>query len=58
MATLADKATSLASTEEQLQLEQDACRQAEAQLQQEWAALAEARATFECERLVREEAQG
>jgi chromosome segregation ATPase len=55
-AILADKAASLASTEERLQQDQDARRQAEAQLQQERAALAEARAAFECEHLAREEA--
>jgi chromosome segregation ATPase len=57
-AILADKAASLASTEERLLQEQDAHRQAEAQLQQERAALAQARAALERERLVREEAQG
>jgi chromosome segregation ATPase len=56
--SLADKAASLASTEERLQQEQDAHHQAEAQLQQERAALAEAQAAFERERLAREEAQG
>jgi hypothetical protein len=55
---LADKATSLASTEERLQLERDALKQAEAQLQQERIALAEAQAALERERLMREEAQG
>jgi chromosome segregation ATPase len=55
---LAEKAASLASTEEQLQRERDAHRKADAQLQQERAALAEARAGLEHERLVREEAQG
>jgi chromosome segregation ATPase len=38
--------------------ERDARQQADAQLQQERAALAEARATLECKRLAREEAQG
>jgi hypothetical protein len=54
--SLADKAASLASSEERLQQEQDVRRQAEAQLQQERAALAEARAALERERLAREEA--
>jgi myosin heavy subunit len=54
--SLADKAASLASTEERLQQEQDVRHQAQAQLQQERAALAEARAALECERLVQEEA--
>jgi hypothetical protein len=49
--SLADKAASLALTEERLQQERDARHQAEAQLQQERAALAEARATLERERL-------
>jgi chromosome segregation ATPase len=57
-AILADKAASLSSTEERLQQEIDAHRQAEAQLQQERDALAEARAALERERLAREEAQG
>jgi chromosome segregation ATPase len=56
--SLANKAASLASTEERLQREQDARQQAGAQLQQERATLAEARAALECERLAREEAQG
>jgi hypothetical protein len=56
--TLADKAASLASTEEQLRQERDARQQAEAQLQQERAALAEPRATHESKRMAREEAQG
>jgi DNA repair exonuclease SbcCD ATPase subunit len=56
--SLADKAASLTSTEEQLHQERDARQQAEAQLQQERTTLAEARATLERERLVREEAQG
>jgi chromosome segregation ATPase len=55
---LADKATSLASTEERLQQERDARKQAEAQLQQERIALAEAQAALERERLMQEEAQG
>jgi hypothetical protein len=54
--SLADKAASLASTEERLQWERDARRQADAQLQQERAALAEARAALECECLAWEEA--
>jgi chromosome segregation ATPase len=49
--SLADRAASLASTEEQLQRERDARQQASAQLQQERAALAEARAALERERL-------
>jgi hypothetical protein len=57
-ASLADKAASLASTEERLQREQDARQQAGAQLQQERAALADARVALECERLAREEAEG
>jgi chromosome segregation ATPase len=56
--SLADKAVSLASMEEQLQRERDARQQADAQLQQERTALAEARAALERERLAREEAQG
>jgi hypothetical protein len=48
-AIMADKAASLASTEEQLRQQRDARQQEEAQLQQEWAALVEARATLECE---------
>jgi chromosome segregation ATPase len=56
--SLADKAASLASTEERLQREQDARQEAGAQLQQERAALAEAWAALERERLAREEAQG
>jgi hypothetical protein len=55
---LADKAASLASTEEQLRRERDTHRQADAQLQQEWAVLAEARVALEHKRLAREEAQG
>jgi multidrug resistance efflux pump len=54
---LADQAASLTTTE-QLQQERVARQQAEAQLQQEWTALAEARATLEHKRLAREEAQG
>jgi chromosome segregation ATPase len=57
-ADLADKAASLASTEEQIRQERDARQQAEAQLQQERATLAEARAALKRERLAREEAQG
>jgi chromosome segregation ATPase len=56
--SLANKAASLASTEEWLQQEQDAHHQAEAPLQQEQATLAEARAALERERLAWEEAQG
>jgi hypothetical protein len=56
--SLADKAASLASTEEQLQRERDARQQADAQRQHERAALAEAQATLERERLAWEEAQG
>jgi chromosome segregation ATPase len=56
--SLADKAASLATTEEQLRQERVARQQAEAQLQQERTALAEARAAFEHEHLAREEAQG
>jgi chromosome segregation ATPase len=56
--SLADKAASLATSENQLRQEQVARQQAEAQLQQERTALAEARATLELERLAREEAQG
>jgi transposase-like protein len=56
--SLADKAASLISTEEQLQRERDARQQADAQLQQERAALSEARAALERERMAREEAQG
>jgi chromosome segregation ATPase len=56
--SLADKAASLASTEEQLRQDRDAHQQAEAQLQQERTALAEARAALERERTTREEAQG
>jgi chromosome segregation ATPase len=56
--SLADKAASLATSEDQLRQEQVARQQAEAQLQQERTALAEARATLELERLAREEAQG
>jgi predicted transcriptional regulator len=56
--SLADKAASLASTEERLQREQDARQQAGAQLQQGRAALAEAWAALERERLAREEVQG
>jgi chromosome segregation ATPase len=56
--SLADKAASLASTEEQLQRERDTRQQADAQLQQERAALVEARAALERERLAHEEAQG
>jgi chromosome segregation ATPase len=55
---LADKAASLASTEEQLQQERDARQQAEAQLQQERTALGEARAALERKCLAREKAQG
>jgi chromosome segregation ATPase len=57
-ANLADKAASLALTEEQLRQERDTRQQAEAQLQQERAALAEGQAALEHERLAREEAQG
>jgi hypothetical protein len=56
--SLADRAASLASTEEQLQREQDTRQQVGAQLQQERAALTKARVTLECERLAREEAEG
>jgi hypothetical protein len=56
--SLADKATSLATTEDQLRQEQVARQQAEAELQQERTALAEARAALELECLAREEAQG
>jgi DNA repair exonuclease SbcCD ATPase subunit len=56
--SLADKAASLASTEERLQREWDARQQADAQLQQEQAALTEAQAALERERLAREEAHG
>jgi chromosome segregation ATPase len=49
--SLADKAASLASTEEQLRRERVARQQAEAQLQQERTALVEARATLEREHL-------
>jgi hypothetical protein len=54
---LADKAASLATTEEQLWQEQVARMHAGAQLQQEQTALAKARAALERERLAREEAQ-
>jgi hypothetical protein len=57
-ANLADKATSPASMDEQLQQERDARQQAEVQLQQERATLAEARAALERECLAREGAQG
>jgi chromosome segregation ATPase len=53
-----EKATSLASAEEQLRQERAARQQAEDQLQRERAALMEARAALEWERLAREEAQG
>jgi hypothetical protein len=56
--SLADKAASLALTEERLQQEQDLRHQAEAQLQEERAALDEARAALERERMVLEEAHG
>jgi hypothetical protein len=55
---LANKAASLAMTEEQLWEERVARQQAEAQLQQERTALAEARAILEREHLTREEVQG
>jgi chromosome segregation ATPase len=55
--SLADKAASLATTEEQLWQEQVARMHAGAQLQQERTALAKARAALERERLAREEAQ-
>jgi hypothetical protein len=54
--SLADKAASLASTEEQLQREQDVRQPAGAQLQQDRASFAEARAALEHERLAREKA--
>jgi chromosome segregation ATPase len=50
--TLADKAATLTTAEEQLRQERAARQQAEAQLQQEWAALAEDQATLERERMV------
>jgi chromosome segregation ATPase len=56
--SLADKAASLASTEEQLQQERDAHQQAEAHLQQERTTLGEAQAALKRECLAREEAQG
>jgi hypothetical protein len=56
--SLADKAASLASTEEQLQRELDARQHAVSQLQHKRTTLAEARAALERERLAREEAQG
>jgi chromosome segregation ATPase len=56
--SLAKKAASLVSVEEQLRQERAARQQAEDQLQQERAALVEARATLEREHLAREEAQG
>jgi chromosome segregation ATPase len=56
--TLASKANTLATAEEQLRQEGAARQQAETQLQQEQAALAEARAALERERLAREEALG
>jgi chromosome segregation ATPase len=51
--SLADKAASLATTEEQLRQERVARQQAEAQLQQEETNLAEAHATLEHEHLAR-----
>jgi chromosome segregation ATPase len=57
-ASLADKAASLTTTQEQLRQELVARQQAEAQLQQERTALAEAWAALEREHLEREEAQG
>jgi predicted nucleic acid-binding Zn-ribbon protein len=56
--SLADKAASLATTEDQLRQEQVAHQQVEAQLQQERTALAEARAALERERLAWEEEPG
>jgi hypothetical protein len=56
--SLADKAASLASTEERLQWEQEARQQAGAQLRQERVALAEARVALERERLAWEEEEG
>jgi chromosome segregation ATPase len=56
--SLADKAASLATTEERLRQERVARQQAEAQLQQEWTALAKAQAALEREPLARVEAQG
>jgi chromosome segregation ATPase len=56
--SLADKASSLASTEEQLRQERVTRQQAEAQLQQDWTTLAEAWDALEREHLAREEAQG
>jgi chromosome segregation ATPase len=56
--TLASKANTLATAEEQLRQEGAARQQAETQLQQEQAALAEAQAALERERLAREEALG
>jgi chromosome segregation ATPase len=56
--SLVDKAAALATTEEQLRLEQVVRQQVEAQLQQEGTALAEARAALERKHLAQEEAQG
>jgi chromosome segregation ATPase len=56
--SLADKAASLATTEEQRRQERLARQQAEAQLQQERTTFVEARASLEREHLTREEAQG
>jgi hypothetical protein len=56
--SLADKAASLASMEEQLRQEYGAHQQAEARLQQERSALEEARAALKHEGMAREEAQG
>jgi chromosome segregation ATPase len=57
-AALADKATVLTTTEEQLRQERAARQEAEGQLQRERAALVEARAALEQGRLAREEALG
>jgi chromosome segregation ATPase len=55
---LADKAAALSATEEQLRQERAARQEADGQLQREWAALVEARATLEQGCLAREEALG
>jgi myosin heavy subunit len=57
-ASLTNKAVTVVTTEEQLRQERVARQEAEGQLQQEWTALAEARAALEREHLAREEALG
>jgi DNA repair exonuclease SbcCD ATPase subunit len=57
-ATLADKAATLTAAGEHLRQERAARQEAEGELQREWAALVEVRASLEQERMAREEELG